>query len=291
MQYENVKLHEVFPALAAQSRFRLIDEKGGCFEPTLTIYCPDHPEMSGKQLARPSVLICPGGSYRMVSSREAEPVALKFVSQGYNAFVLDYTVAPGRYPLALLELSCGMAFIRKYADRLHTARDAIAVAGFSAGGHLAACLGTLWKQPFLTEQTGLTADDFRPNALVLCYPVISSGRFAHEDSFDALLGKGDSGRRESLSLENRVSADTPPAFMWHTVADSAVPVENSMLFASALQKQHVPFELHIYPEGGHGMSLCTVETACGQPSHINPHCSTWFSLCDQWLHLVFSSYF
>ncbi|MFT8889700.1 MAG: alpha/beta hydrolase [Ethanoligenens sp.] len=302
MQYEVIRLREVFPVLAGQpvdvlkemreaySRAEgLSDGLGAYREPTLTVYCPDNSDEVDVNCVRPSVIICPGGGYSYVSFREGEPVALAFVAQGYNAFVLDYTVAPQRYPTALLELAASMAFIRKQADRFHVDPDAIAVAGFSAGGHLAACLGTLWQEPFLADMLELDVQAIRPNALILSYSVLSSDQFTHMDSFDNLLGKDAEGnQREQLSLEKRVNPNTPPTFLWHTVTDPVVPVENALLFANALRMKHIPFELHLYSEGGHGLSLCGPETAGTQKQYINPHCSTWFTLCDQWLRLVFN---
>lgn len=305
MQYEIIKLREAFPALATQSldflrRQRqtysleagLTGTRAVYEEPTLTAYCPDNAPELEPDHTRPSVIICPGGSYQFVSSREAEPVALAFVARGYNAFVLNYSVAPEHYPVALLQLAASVALLRQRASFFHVNLNAVAVAGFSAGGHLAACMGTLWHQPWVAEQLGLHVDEIRPNGLILCYPVISLTQFCHVRSVDSLLGSStDDVQKTSLSLDEQVTHDTPPTFLWHTVADPVVPVENALLFANALQAHHVPFELHIYPKGGHGLSLCTAETARGDDTNINPHCATWLSLCDQWLHLVFPSGF
>ncbi len=305
MQYEVIKLREVFPILAAEPldklrtqreayslRAGLTGSRAAYLEPTLTAYCPDNAEELGPNHTRPSVIICPGGSYQFVAFREAEPVALAFIAHGYNAFVLNYSVAPVRWPTALLELAASAALIRERAAQFHVDKGTVAVAGFSAGGHLTACLGTFWKQPWLSEQLGLHTEDIRPNALILSYPVISFTRFAHTKSRASLLGDGAEETEKSLvSLENHVTPDTPPTFLWHTAADPVVPMENSLLFASALREHQIPLELHIYPEGGHGLSLATAETARGEETRVNPHCATWFALCDQWLRLVFPSHF
>lgn len=305
MQCEIIRLREVFPVLAAEPlddlriqreayslQAGLTGSRAAYREPTLTAYCPDNAEELGPNHTRPSVLICPGGSYQFVSFREAEPVALAFMAHGYNAFVLNYSVAPIRWPTALLELAAGVALLRKRAAQFHVDKSALSVAGFSAGGHLAACLGTFWRQHWLSAQLGLHPDDIRPNALILSYPVISFTQFAHAKSCASLLSDdAEDAQKKRLSLENQVTPDTPPTFLWHTAADQSVPVENSLLFAGALRKHHVPLELHIYPEGGHGLSLATTETARGDPTRIDPHCATWFALCDQWLHLMFLSHF
>lgn len=299
MQYEIIKLRDVFPFLATQpldslrKQRQAYSTKAGLTgiwadyqEPTLTAYCPDN----ALECTWPSVIICPGGSYQFVSSREAEPVALAFMAHGYNAFVLDYSVAPVPYPTSLLELAASVAYIREKATHFHVNPDAVVLAGFSAGGHLAACLGTLWKHPVLAEHLPFQPNCWKPNALLLSYPVISFTQFAHKKSCESLLGDQCERLKHRLSLEKQVSGDTPPTFLWHTVADASVPVENSLLFANALQVNRIPFELHLYPQGGHGLSLCTAETARGESTRINPHCATWFSLCDQWLRLMFPSF-
>lgn len=276
MLHETIRLREIFPSLP------------GGYDATLVSYCPDNsPEIDSRRV-RTTILICPGGGYTMTSDREAEPVALRFTALGYNAFVLRYAVKPARYPEALLELSASVAYIRRNAERFHVHPGRIAVCGFSAGGHLAGCLGAFWQEPFLSRPLGIRGEENRPNALVLCYPVISSGSFAHEGSFEALLGEDKDGLRPQLSLENRVNPDVPPVFLWHTFSDGSVPVENSLLFAQALRRYGVPFELHIYPQGHHGLSLAT-EQSGSEPDKLEPHCSTWVPLCDEWLRIVLKS--
>lgn len=293
------KLRELFPALAAESidklkeqRRRRMEETGNgrlaeYREPTLTAYCPDNSEEINKDARRTSVLICPGGGYTFVSDRESEPVALAFAAMGYNAFVLRYDCEPVRYPQALLQVSAAVAFIRSKADLFNADVNKIAVCGFSAGGHLTASLGTLWDEPFLRETLGIERGANRPNALILGYPVITSGKYAHRGSFNALLGENATPEMlKQLSLETRVSKKTPPTFIWHTFEDDAVPVENSLEFARALRENGVPFELHIFPWGGHGLSLCNKLTARFE-HQIIPHCANWLPLCHEWLELLF----
>jgi acetyl esterase/lipase len=279
MYYETIKLNEYFLQLP----------KTEGFEPTLTAYCPGNsPEIDLKR-KRASILICPGGGYEFTSDREAEPVALKFLSLGYNAFVLRYSVAPERYPTALLQVSAAVALIRRQAEKFNSDIDQIAVCGFSAGAHLACCQGIFWNEPFLSETLHIEKGLNRPNAMILAYPVITSGEYAHEGSFECLLGNdAPQELKNKLSLENQVNKDVPPTFLWHTFNDQSVPVENSLLFANALRSHNIPFELHIYPEGSHGLSLCNHETA-DTDSLVNPHCGTWVSLCDEWLKLVFKA--
>lgn len=251
------------------------------FYPTLATYL-----LSGPR-ARGAVLVCPGGAYLGTSDREAEAVALQYNAAGYHAFVLYYSVVPRRHPQPLLDLSRSLTIIRTHAEEWHIDPERIAVCGFSAGGHLTASLGVFWKQPYLQEAPGIVPGFNRPNALILNYPVISSGPHGHQDSFTNLLGPdADEAKRHEFSLEHHVNADTPPTFLWHTFNDEPVPVENSLLFAQSLRKQQIPFELHIYPDGPHGLSLATAETATEVDAFINPHCASWNKLSIEWLGLV-----
>jgi acetyl esterase/lipase len=246
------------------------------FRPTLDTYI-----LSGNK-KRPAVLICPGGGYQYTSEREAEPIALKFNAAGYHAFVLYYSTAPSMHPQPLLDLSRAMCIVKENSEAWNIAADNITVCGFSAGGHLVGSLGVHWNKPYL-EVPGITIGVNKPNSLILSYPVISSGEFAHRGSFNNLLGlDADEAALKEMSLEYQVSEITPPTFLWHTFADGAVPVENTLLFAQGLRKNNIPFELHIYPEGPHGLSLATEETAAENMGTF-PHVATWMELCIQWL--------
>jgi len=276
------------------------------FKPTLTTYIIDgktgskHSLLSGSRenvckdgskdamIKRPAVLVLPGGGYAFTSPREAEPIALQFNEAGYHAFVLNYSVAPARHPQPLLDVSRAMCIIRENAEEWGIYPDKIAVCGFSAGGHLAACLGVHWDKQFLENVEGIEIGKNRPDALILCYPVITSGEYAHRGSFINLLGENpNSELLYEMSLEHHVSEKTPPAFIWHTFADAGVPVENSLLFAQALREKNIPFELHIYPEGVHGLSLAAEETSNGRPELVSPHVASWIRLCKEWLKLQF----
>lgn len=253
----------------------------------LRTYIPDNSEEKSIDRKRPAVLIFPGGGYAFTSPREAEPVAIKFVNAGFNAFILDYSVAPTRYPAQLLEASAALSLIRQKSDEWNTVSDKIAVCGFSAGGHLAASIGTMWQEKFIAETLGTEYGENRPNAMILCYPVITGLKKAHRGSFDNLLGENaDENMVKYLSLENRVTSLCPPAFLWHTFDDNAVPVKNSLLMANALEENNIMFEMHIYDSGVHGLSLCSEETA-SSPEHINPHAASWIKLCTEWLYKLF----
>lgn len=234
---------------------------------------------------RAAVLICPGGGYAITSPREAEPIAMQFNAAGFHAFVLYYSVAPKRHPQPLMDLSRAMCILRQNSDKWNIDADKIAVCGFSAGGHLAASLGVHWNSSYLYEVPGIQVDMNRPNSLILSYPVITSGKHAHVGSMENLLGSGISNPDllREVSLELHISEKTPPTFLWHTYNDATVPLENSLLFAQGLRKYSIPFEMHIYPDGPHGLSLANEETDDGNMGSY-PHVATWMKLCIEWLN-------
>lgn len=234
---------------------------------------------------RPVIIICPGGGYEMTSDREAEPIAMQFLAKGYHAVILRYSVAPARYPEALLQLAATILFLRNNAEKYHIDEDKIIVQGFSAGGHLAASIGVFWHKEILSKQLGVPSEMLKPNGLILCYPVISSGKKAHVGSFMSLLGEdyNDESIRRSVSLELFVTEKTPKTFLWHTVTDDVVPVENSLMFFQSLKEKKVPVEMHIYPTGGHGLALANEETCCENGYGIQEECQSWIDLAGNWL--------
>lgn len=247
---------------------------------TLTAYIQETSgEIPGRTL-RPAMLVLPGGGYAFTSDREAEPIAVAFLAKGFNAFVLRYSVGEfARYPAPQLDAFRAIMLIRSNAELWNIYPQKIAVCGFSAGGHLAATTAVLWNHPDLQEALGICGEENRPDAAVLAYPVISAGECWHAGSFENLLGSGPSEEmRELGSAEKQAGPHTPPVFLWHTADDPVVPVENSLLMATALKKAAVPFELHIYASGPHGLSLCTEETGM-----ISPHCAGWIDLAADWL--------
>lgn len=274
-----------------------IQVAGSAPEAKLVLYLQDYSE-SMRIEDRPLILLCPGGGYAYTSDREADPLALSFLAMGYHAAVLRYSCAPARFPTALLELASAMLLIRQNAGQWHVRADRIVVQGCSAGGHLAACLGTMWQEDFLAHALKLEESrrqELRPYGMLLCYPVITSGEFAHRGSFENLLGTGgEKGRPELwpvretellhyVSLEMRVTEHTPPTFLWHTFEDASVPMENSLLMAGALRRAKVPTELHIYPRGGHGLALANRLTQTRDGRGIQPECSSWLILARTWL--------
>lgn len=232
-----------------------------------------------EQAKYPAVLICPGGGYEHVSPRESEPVARVFFDAGYNTFILTYSIlAEAAQFRPLCQLASAIADIRKNSIPWNTIPDKIAVCGFSAGGHLAASLGVLYHEPEFLKAFS-REENIRPDAMILCYPVILADEFAHVGSISRVSGceEGTPGY-QWFGLAQHVDAATPPTFLWHTAEDGCVPVENSLKMAGALSAAKVPFELHVFPKGGHGMSVCTEEV--GTPSDYN---ARWTGWCVRWL--------
>ena len=199
----------------------------------------------------PAVLILPGGAYQWVSPREAEPVAMRFLCRGFSCFILYYSCAPSRFPLALREAALAMRYIRSHADEFAIDGDKVAALGFSAGGHLCGTLGTLFDAPEVADIAA--AAMIQPNALVLCYPVsVAQGR-THMESFISLCGD-DRALMDRLSLDRLVRRDMSPVFLWHTRTDGTVPVDGTMRLAVALAEKDVPFSLHVFADGRHGLA-------------------------------------
>lgn len=239
----------------------------------------------------PLVLICPGGGYAMTSNREAEPIALQFNSMGYQAAVLRYSCAPAVYPTALCEVAQSVKLIREHAEDWSVDAEKIIVMGFSAGGHLAASYGVFWNELWLTEKMQCDKQLLKPNGLVLCYPVISSKEeIAHQDSIKNLLGESYPEMKEQVSLEDKVGKHTPKTFLWHTFTDPVVPFWNSFRFAEALGKAGVPMEYHLYPQGGHGLSLANEQTANEEGKGVEKVCQSWVPLLRSWMLENFGLY-
>ena len=237
---------------------------------------------------RPVILMCPGGGYEMTSDREAEPMAMQFLAMGYHVAILRYSVSPARYPVALQQVAESVLYLKNHAEEYHIDPEKIVLQGCSAGGHLAANSGIAWNRPFLTKLMGVENDPerLRVAGLLLCYPVITSGEKAHEESFRNLLGEQYEEKKEELSLENQVTSDTPPTFLWHTATDETVPVENSLYFFQACLQQGVSAELHIYPVGGHGLSLANEETCRANGIGVQKECQSWIGLAQTWLEEI-----
>ena len=246
---------------------------------TAYLHTPSVEMTSSFCTARPVVIVCPGGAYTALSDREADPPALEFLNMGFQSFILRYHVgAEARHKQPLKDLAQAVMYLRTHAGTLHIDVDKIAVLGFSAGAHLAASLGVHWNDPAIVAACVVTDSSLlRPDAIILGYPVITAYQFAHQDSIETVSADCNE-PLDYWSLERCVTPQTPPTFLWHTMKDSCVPMENSLLFAQALHAASVPAECHIFPDGVHGMTTCTQEVDV--PSI---HTRQWLVLCEMWL--------
>ena len=275
MKHEVLHLKDYYPFLG-----------GDNCDPTVEAYLPyNMTEMHRENDKRPCMIVCPGGGYGFCSQREAEPIALQFLPRGYNVFTITYSVAPHRFPTQLREVAALMELIYKNADEWNCDTEKIAIIGFSAGGHLAAHYSTMFDCKEVRE---VFPESKSVNASVLCYPVITADpSHAEKGSIHNLVGKTDISpeEREYFSCEKNVKDTTPPAFIWHTAEDGLVPVMNSMLYAEALSAHKVPFELHIYPYGAHGLSTGDAQTNGNMNEKIE-HVGNWLTSLEKWLKLI-----
>ena len=256
----------------------------------LETYFLDYSDRLKNSVSRPVILICPGGGYGYTTDREAEPLALAFASRGYHAAVLRYPCAPVRYPKALVSLAQAVLWLRGHAGEYHMNAQKLCVAGFSAGGHLAASLGVFWHRDFLTEMLGCAAEDIRPQALLLGYPVITDGDKGDYYTLRNLLGKEATAEEVAFQcLENHVTDKTPPTFLWSTDTDELVPIRNSLVFSAALGAAGVSQEVHIYSVGEHGLSLANAVTEDTLPgkTRVNDDCTGWIDMAARWLKRQF----
>lgn len=249
---------------------------------TLTTYI--HEPFEELQItSRRAIIVCPGGGYRFLSDRESEPVAFQYLAAGLNVFILRYSICEKAQNYApLIEAALAVKHIREHAEEYFVDPNYVFITGFSAGGHCAAMCGTLWNHPAVREALGIDRGEApeginKPTATVLCYPVITANEYAHRGSIDTLCGCPSLGTEiaKEYSLELHVDKTTSPAFIWHTFNDGAVPIQNTLLYVSAMAAAGVPFEYHVYPDGVHGLSIANRETFVGQAALDNPVCAGW----------------
>lgn len=218
-------------------------------KPSITPYLLEGDE------ARGAVIICPGGAYVQKVDHEKKPIADSMNRMGLHAFVLDYRVTPYHWPAPLLDVQRAVRYIRANAKALRVKADKIAVIGFSAGGHLAGMSGVVFDGGNAQSPDPIERVSCRPDAFIPCYAVLSmQAPYGHQGSITNITGSLTDAPRE-LTAYNRVTKDTPPCFLFHTAFDDLVPVENSLLMAKALHENNVPFSLHVFPHGGHGISM------------------------------------
>ena len=242
--------------------------------PTLTPYLPAPEATTGA-----AIIVCPGGGYGGLAAHEGNDYALWLNELGITAFVLKYRLGSAgyRHPVMLQDVSRALRTVRARAGEWKLDTKRIGIIGSSAGGHLASTLLTHFDAGDPKAADPIDRVSSRPDLGILCYPVITLGEKTHQGSKHNLLGDNPSPELvKLLSNEQQVTKDTPPTFLFHTAEDGAVPVENSLMFAAALAAHHVPFSLHIYPKGQHGIGLGTREW---EPSKRHP----WVGECALWL--------
>lgn len=262
-------------AISAQDTFPLWPDKapGALGDsandiPTLTVYLPAEGHATGA-----AMVICPGGGYGGLAAHEGKDYALWLAEHGVTGFVLKYRLGSHgyRHPRMLEDAARAVRTVRAGAEKWKIDPKRIGIMGSSAGGHLASTLLTHFDAGNPNASDDIEKQSSRPDLGILCYAVITLGEKTHQGSKKNLLGENPPADLvKLLSNEQQVTKDTPPTFLWHTAEDTAVPAENSMMFATALQQNHVPYELHIYEKGRHGIGL-----ANGHP---------WTIECLRWLN-------
>lgn len=249
---------------------------------TLDCYIADCP----KEGVRDALLVIPGGGYGVVcADREGEAIAEAFLPKGFNCFVLTYSVGEmAKFPRPLYEASLAMQYIREHAQELKINPDRVFCVGFSAGGHLAGSLGTMWHK---VEEVPYGIN--KPTGMMLCYPVITADKgVCHEGSFFNLNGQKElsDSERDFYSIEKNVDERTCPAFLLHSADDNAVPVESTIYMARELSKNNICFEAHIFPHSPHGAALSNSLTSEGNPDMENEQMAQWPDLAAKWAKTV-----
>lgn len=242
----------------------------------LTAYIiDDYDYCSGR--VRPAMLVLGGGGYRYVSSREQEPIAFEYTAKGFQTFILEYSVAPLGYPTQLIEACMAMAYIRENAEKFYVDTEHVCSIGFSAGGHLCGMLATLHDRHEVNAVFNSRKVNCRPDAVILCYAVLSAYNKTHEGSVNNIT-LGNEQLKKIVDIPAMVNENTPPAFIWATSNDNSVPVESSLLMALSYRKYDIPVELHVYENGTHGLSLGTKEVCT-----VNQSVQSWVDLSHKWL--------
>lgn len=268
-----------------KDHYQFLGEDGK--NPFVDVYLPYNlAEMKREDDMRPSMIVCPGGGYAFCSEREEEPIALKLLDLGFNVFVLNYSVAPHRYPSQILEVAALFDFIFKHSKEYHGDITKTGIIGFSAGGHLAAHYSNLWNSEMICKYF---ENANKPALSVLCYPVITT-EYPHKYSFENLVGHFplDDYEKELFSCDKLVGEQTPPTFVFHTFSDNMVPVENSICYAKALSDHKIPFEMHIYPFCQHGISTADNLTLNELDDKIG-YVSDWINILKKWLNYMLIS--
>ena len=247
MKYKELLLKEIDPRFKDEST-------------SLRIYISSQNE--SVQL-RPGMLVCPGGGYSFCSEREAEPVAYRFLSEGFNCFILNYTVNQ-KYPKPHLDLALVFAYIRKHEKEFDLLPNSLSLVGFSAGGHLVGSYGYLYKE--LAELLNEDECLLRPLSITMGYPVITlTKEYTHEGTRD-IISNNEKELLDKLEIVNHVKADYPPTFIWTTLDDDLVPSKNTIMMEEALKRNNIKHHAIIFESGWHGSSI--VNRSCSRAKEV-----------------------
>lgn len=284
---------------------------------TLTTYVLDDSVELRNGRKRGAVLICPGGAYLYCSDREGEPIAMAFLNMGYHVFVLRYAVynenkgqntfdqiipdlskpwveKDCRHPQPMRDIGKAMVCIREHAEEWLVDTDNIALCGFSAGAHNCAMYSVYYNKPIITDYLGIDAGGIRPVATVLAYMLSDYVDLIHSESTSNALFissiKAYMGELESITDEQAtevspcrlVNESTPPMFLWATAGDHLADPIHTIKMAEALCRHHIPYEVHIFEEGQHGLCLGTQATASVK-NELDENVENWIHLADKWL--------
>ena len=262
---------------------------------TLTTYIHDQSAQGNFQISkRPAIIVMPGGAYSFLSDAEGEPVALTFLKEGYNTFVLRYSVGDAcTYPEILEEVSLAIWEVRSHAEEWNINPDAIVLMGFSAGACLAAMSATQWNTPGLAQRLGVPFEGVKPNAAVIAYAPWDNTNTIQKDPkyYNPDCAKIAKDCTPELDFINYTGPHMPPLFIWHNRYDKFVPAINPVMISAKMLELGLPFELHLFQGGEHGMSVCNRLSSYGEEArelnNRNPNVAMWVPMCTNWMNNLF----